>query len=187
MKITRLILPPDFIPDGRMTAERAGMRVADLIIKHLRKKNDRTTPNKFGMPKRNYYADAAETVLYATSGNKFEVSVGTDSSDPKTPSQGIALHYYGGTVYPTNGKKNIALPIDPAVAGVWPSEYDPTPKHEKTFITPAGAIGDKETGNILYILLPHATIPADQTVLPTDDAICNAATLGLGQVMGVSE
>ena len=182
MKITRIILPHDFIPDGRMTAERAGMRVADLIIKHLRKKNDQTEPNKFGLPKTNYYADAAGTVQYETNGNKFEVSVGTDSTDKDTPGIGIALHYHGGTVYPK--KKALAMPIDPAVAGIWPSEYG---DQHQLFFTPAGAVGDKDTGHILWFLLPKATIPADPTVLPTDDEICDAATLGLGQVMGVSE
>ena len=187
MKIVRAIFPPDFIPGDRLTAEKAGMRVADLIVKHLRKKNDSTKPNPFGMPKSNYYNRASDTVQYDTSGNKFTVSVGTDSTDKDAKGMGIALHYHGGTVYPKSGKKAIALPIDPAVAGIWPSEYDPTPKHEKTFITPAGAIGDKETGKILYILLPKATIPEDPTVLPTDEEIANAATLGMAQVMGVTE
>ena len=185
MRIVRAILPPDFIPGDRLTAERAGLRVAALIIKHLRKKNGETTPNPFGLPKTNYYDEASDTVQTETSGNKFTVSVGTDSTDKDAPGRGIALHYHGGTVYPTGGKKAIALPIDPAVAGIWPSEFDPTPKHEKTFVTPGGAIGEKETGKILYILIPKATIPADPTVLPTDEEIADAATLGMAQVMGV--
>lgn len=184
MVITRIILPPDFVPGPRMTAEKAAVRVSQLIIRHLRKKNGQTKANPFGMPKTNYYDEASDTVQHETTAGGFSVSVGTDSSDPKAPARGIALHYYGGTVYPKNGKKNIALPIDPAVAGIWPSEYA---QGHRLFKTPGGALGDAETGKILYILLPHATIPADPTVLPTDEEICDAATLGVGQVMGVTE
>ena len=182
MKITRVILPSDILSE-RLSAENAALRVTDLIIKHLRKKNASTAANPFGLPKTNYYAEAADTAQHEVHGNSFTVSVGTDSTDKDAPGRGIALHYHGGTVYPTGGKKSIALPIDPAVAGIWPSEYDPTPKHEKTFVTPGGAIGEKETGKILYILLPKATIPADPTVLPTDDEIADAATLGIGEVI----
>ena len=180
MRIVRAILPPDFIPGDRLTAERAGSRVANLIIKHLRKKNASTPANPFGLPKTSYYDEASDTVQTETSGNKFTVSVGTDSTDRKAPGRGIALHYEGGTVYPE--KKALALPVDPAVAGIWPSEYS---QGHNLFKTPGGALGDAETGRILYILLPKATIPADPTVLPTDEEIADAATLGMAQVMGV--
>lgn len=180
MRIVRAILPPDFIPGDRLTAERAGLRVADLVIKHLRKKNGETKPSPFGLPKSNYYDEASDTVQTETSGNTFVVSVGTDSTDRNASGLGISLHYEGGTVYPK--KKALAMPINPAVARIWPSEYS---QSHKLFKTPAGALGDAETGEILYILLPKATIPADPTVLPTDEEIADAATLGMAQVMGV--
>ena len=180
MRIVRAILPPDFIPGDRLTAERAGLRVADLVLKHLRKKNGETKPSPFGLPKSNYYDEASDTVQTETSGNTFVVSVGTDSTDRNAPGRGISLHYEGGTVYPK--KKALAMPINPAVARIWPSEYS---QSHKLFKTPAGALGDAETGEILYILLPKATIPADPTVLPTDEEIADAATLGMAQVMGV--
>ena len=44
----------------------------------------------------------------------------------------------------------------------------------KLFKTPGGALGDADTGKILYILLPKATIPSDQSVLPTDAEIFGA-------------
>lgn len=182
MRIVRAILPPDFIPGDRLTAERAGLRVADLVIKHLRKKNGETKPSPFGLPKLNYYDAASDTVQTETSGNTFVVSVGTDSTDRNAPGLGIALHYHGGTVYPTGGKKALAMPINQAVARIWPSEYS---QSHKLFKTPAGALGDAETGEILYILLPKATIPADPTVLPTDEKIADAATLGMAQSWGV--
>lgn len=182
MRIVRAILPPDFIPGDRLTAERAGLRVADLVIKHLRKKNGETKPSPFGLPKSNYYDEASDTVQTETSGNTFVVSVGTDSTDRNAPGLGIALHYHGGTVYPTGGKKALAMPINQAVARIWPSEYS---QSHKLFKTPAGALGNAETGEILYILLPKATIPADPTVLPTDEEIADAATLGMAQSWGV--
>lgn len=194
MKIVRAILPPDFIPGDRLTAEKAGKRVADLVIKHLRKKNDSTKPSPFGMPKSNYYAKAADTVQYETAGNKFTVSVGTDSTDKNAKGMGIALHYHGGTVYPK--KKALALPIDPAVAGIWPSEAGSiatggADDERYALIWPKGSkhgfIKDTETNDLLWLLLPKATIPADPTVLPTDEGIANAATLGMAQLMGVTE
>ncbi len=180
MKIVRAILPNDFLSE-RQTSERAALRVTDLVIKHLRKKNFATKPNPFGMPKSNYYADAADTAKYEVRTKSFVVSVGTDSTERNAPGRGLALHYEGGTIYPR--KKSLAMPIDPIVAGIWPSEY--TQAGHKLFKTPGGALGDSETGKILYILLPRATIPADPSVLPTDEEIANAATLGLGEATAV--
>lgn len=166
MKITRIILPPDLIPDQRQAVEAVSDRMSGLVRRHLRERNDSRPANQYGLPKTNYYEDAAESVTTEVSGNVAAVVI---------DKEGVALHYEGGTIRPTNGKKAFAIPIDPAVAGIWPSEYDPTPKHEKTFITPAGAIGDRDTGNILWILIPKFTIKADPTVLPTDDDLSNAA------------
>lgn len=160
------ILNPDVMaPDARVCAEAASRGIEVLVIEHLRKKNDNTKPNRYGLPKSNYYAEASNDVAASASGNKAKVEI----SYP-----GISKHYEGGTIYPKPGKKALAIPIDPEVAGIWPSEYDPTEKHEKTFISPGGAIGDRETGKILYILLPKVNIPEDKSVLPTDDEIVAA-------------
>lgn len=159
MKI-RLIDPERLIPDAHVAAEAAVRGVEALIIEHLRKKNDGTRPNRWGMPKTNYYADAAKNVEASVDGATVRVEI---------DHPGLAMHYEGGTVYPK--KKALALPIDPAVAGIWPSEYS---QDHKLFKTPGGALGDAETGKILYILLPRATIPADPSVLPTDTEIFGA-------------
>ena len=156
----RLIDPEGLIPDAHVAAEAAVRGVEVLIIEHLRKKNDGTKPNRWGMPKTNYYADAAKNVAAGVTGNKVNVEI---------DHPGISMHYEGGTVYPK--KKALALPIDPAVAGIWPSEYS---RDHKLFKTPGGALGDADTGKILYILLPKATIPSDQSVLPTDAEIFGA-------------
>lgn len=159
MKI-RLIDPERLIPDAHVAAEASVRGVEVLIIDHLRKKNDGTQPNRYGLPKTNYYAEASNNVAAGVTGNKVNVEI---------DHPGISMHYEGGTVYPK--KKALALPIDPAVAGIWPSEYS---QGHKLFKTPGGALGDADTGKILYILLPKATIPADQSVLPTDAEIFGA-------------
>lgn len=156
----RLIDPESLIPDAHVAAEAAVRGVEALIIEHLRKKNDGTRPNRWGMPKTNYYADAAKNVEASVDGATIRVEI---------DHPGLAMHYEGGTVYPK--KKALALPIDPAVAGIWPSEYS---RDHQLFKTPGGALGDADTGKILYILLPKATIPADPSVLPTDTEIFGA-------------
>lgn len=157
----RLIDPESLIPDAHVAAEAAVRGVEALIIEHLRKKNDGTRPNRYGLPKSNYYADAAKNVEASVDGATVRVEI---------DHPGLAMHYEGGTVYPK--KKALALPIDPAVAGIWPSEYS---QDHKLFKTPGGELGDAETGKILYILLPRATIPADPSVLPTDDETLKTA------------
>lgn len=156
----RLIDPERLIPDAHVAAEEAVRGVEAIIIEHLRNKNDGTKPNRWGMPKKNYYADAAKNVEASVDGATIRVEI---------DHPGLAMHYEGGTVYPK--KKALAMPIDPAVAGIWPSEYS---RDHKLFKTPGGALGDADTGKILYILLPNATIPSDQSVLPTDAEIFGA-------------
>jgi len=162
------------IPSDTELSASASRGVENLVIQHLREKNGRTEPNRYGLPKTNYWADAAKDVSSGASGNTAYVEIAKE---------GVALHYYGGTVWPKSGKKALALPIDPLVAGIWPSEYDQTPKHEKTFITPGGAVGDRDTGRILWILLPKATIKADPGVLPTDDEMTAAAENAIMEAM----
>ena len=157
----RLIDPERLIPDAHVAAEAAVRGVEALIIEHLRKKDDGTKPNRWGMPKTNYYADAAKNVEASVDGATVRVEIDRP---------GISLHYEGGTVYPK--KKALAIPIDTSVAGIWPSEYS---RDHQLFKTPGGALGDADTGKILYILLPRATIPADKSVLPTDEETLKTA------------
>ena len=157
----RLIDPERLIPDAHTAAEEAVRGVETLIIAHLRNKNDGTKPNRYGLPKKNYYAEASKNVEASVDGATVRVEI---------DHPGISMHYEGGTVYPK--KKALALPIDPAVAGIWPSEYS---RDHKLFKTPGGALGDADTGKILYILIPKATIPADKSVLPTDEETLNTA------------
>lgn len=159
------VLNPDvLVPEIRIAAEAAARGIEVLVIEHLRKKNAATKPNKFGLPKTNYYATAAEDVASSVSGKTARVEVNAP---------GIVLKYTGGTIRPK--KKALAMPISPAVHGIWPSERG----GDLTMIWPKGKsrgyLKDPETNKLLYILLPKVTVRADKTVLPTDDEILSAA------------
>lgn len=157
------------IPDAEIAAQAAARGIEALVIGHLRAKNNSTTPSKFGLPKSNYYAEAAENVSAAASGRVAKVEI---------DHPGIALHYEGGTVYPK--KKALAIPIDPSVATIWPSEAGgiATGNGYSMFWpkkSSHGFIKDAETSELLWLLVPKADIPADPSVLPTDESILNAA------------
>ena len=165
----RLIDPERLIPDAHVAAEAAVHGVEALIIEHLRNKNDGTKPNRWGMPKTNYYADAAKNVEASVDGATVRVEI---------DHPGLAMHYEGGTVYPK--KKALALPIDPAVAGIWPSEANAyANEDEYVLIWPKnsshGFIKDVEQNQLLWLLIPKATITADKSVLPTDEKTLNTA------------
>lgn len=169
----RLIDPESLIPDAHTAAEAAVRGVEVLIIDHLREKNNSTQPNRYGLPKTNYYAEAAKNVAASVDGATVRVEVDYP---------GIAMHYEGGTVYPK--KKALAIPVDPAVAGIWPSEAGGiatggADDERYALIWPKGSkhgfIKDTESNDLLWVLLPKATIKADPTVLPTDEKILSEA------------
>ena len=165
----RLIDPERLIPDAHTAAEAAVRGVEALIIEHLRKKNDGTKPNRNGLPKTNYYADAAKNVEASVDGATIRVEI---------DHPGLAMHYEGGTVYPK--KKALAIPIDASVAGIWPSEANAyANEDEYALIWPKnsshGFIKDVEQNRLLWLLIPKATIPADKSVLPTDEETLKTA------------
>ena len=165
----RLIDAERLIPDAHVAAEAAVRGVEVLIIEHLRNKNDGTKPNRWGMPKMNYYADAAKNVEASVDGATVRVEI---------DHPGLAMHYEGGTVYPK--KKALAIPIDASVAGIWPSEANAyANEDEYALIWPKnsshGFIKDVEQNQLLWLLIPKATIKADKSVLPTDEETLNTA------------
>ena len=152
-------VPDNLVISAQDAAEAVKLAVEELITQHLIDR-DASAQHRPGFPKSDYWKDAAESVTSTVSGSKVTIDI---------PKEGAYLYFYGGTVYPK--KKALAIPIDASVAGIWPSEYS---RDHKLFKTPGGALGDADTGKILYILLPKATIPEDKTVLPDDAAIFNA-------------
>ena len=109
------------------------------------------------------YRDAVE-------GAKAVVEVGAEAD-------GAALHYYGGIVYPKQGKKALAIPVNPAVWDRKPSEFDPD-RSRLSLAWPkgatAGTLRDKKTDEVYYLLVAKATMKADPTVLPDDNTIASA-------------
>ncbi len=163
------ILPPE---KDLADAAAYGMEVA--IIRHLNDKDTSTAPNRHGLPKSHYYSEVAKTVRGTSAANRATVEIGPDNEN--VPGNGIALHFYGGTVYPK--KKALAIPINPVVAGMWPAEANDLTDSIVMFWPKGSSHGflkDKTTGDLLWMLVPKATIPADPTVLPSDDALVAAA------------
>lgn len=173
MKLT--VVPPvelDALGE-EFLADAAGRGIHNLTVEHFRRRNQKSNGDGI-MPKSNYYADAAESTTVKA--EKKTVTVTVDK-------EGVALHYYGGTVLPK--KRALAIPKNPVVAGVWPSELGGSldlvwPKGKKS-----GTLRDKATGKVLYLLVPKATIPADKTVLPTDEEYYNAAGEAIMEAMAV--
>ena len=132
----------------------------------MRKKNDGTKPNRNGLPKTNYYAYAAKNVEASVDGATVRVEI---------DHPGLAMHYEGGTIYPK--KKALAIPI---VAGIWPREANAyANEDEYALIWPKnsshGFIKDVEQNQLLWLLIPKATITADKSVMPTDEETLKTA------------
>lgn len=170
-----IVTPVDVLPPADELADAARYGIEVLIKNHLRSRNDSRPPRGL-MPKTNYYADAAESVTSAAKNNQVEVTISQE---------GIALHYYGGTILPVKGKA-LAIPKHPAIYDQKPSEFDPSrmilncvwPKGKT-----AGTLRHKKTGEIYYLLLPKANIPADETVLPPKDEMLSAANKAMESII----
>ena len=178
MRITVAIKPNAELPlpDDRTLAEAGARGMMNLIYSHLLRRNA-SARRRAGMPKSDYWADAADSMKVEAAGK-----VGVVTIDK----EGAALHYYGGIVYPTGGRKSLAIPVHPAVWDQRPAEFDPSrtllslvwPKGSST-----GTLREKETGEPYYMLVAHATIPADRTVLPDDAALHAAAEDAMGAIL----
>ena len=92
--------------------EAAARGISVMLAKHFRERNK--TSNKKGFPRSNYWAAAADSVTTTPDdGTASVVSVAKE---------GVRLHWKGGEVRPRKGR-NLAIPADASVAGIWPSEY----------------------------------------------------------------
>lgn len=152
---------------AKEAAEAARFGMSECVREHLRRRNDTRASNRYGLPKSSFWADAADSVTSEVHGNVAAVTV---------EKEGAALHYYGGTVHPK--KKALAIPVNPSVAGIWPSEANAITDHIAIMWpknSSHGFLKDAESNELLWLLVPQATIPADPTVMPTDDEIVGAA------------
>ena len=171
-----IALPKKDLPSPKAMMEAAGRGVSNLVIGHLRERNMSRPRNRHGLPKSNYYADAADSVTTEATEQSAVVTI---------RKEGLLLHWKGGDVRPRPGKRALAIPMDPSVAGIWPSEAggiatggdDEDGRY--ALVWPKGSdhgwIKDVETGDLMWLLVPRVRIKADSSVLPSEKAISDAA------------
>lgn len=178
MKFTLTLETPlaDVIPSERVLAQAAGRGVSNVVKRHLAQRDANGAPRD-GMPRTGYWGDAANSVTVSMDGDTAIVSV---------TKEGAALHYYGGVVYPTGGRKALAIPKSPKTAGRRPAEIDPM-RTRFALVWPkghtAGTLRDRKTGEIAYLLVAKATIKADKTVLPTESEMIAAGTAAMESII----
>ncbi len=165
----------DVLPSEREFAQAAGRGVSNIVKRHLVERDRRGKSD--GLPRTGYYGDAASGVTTEMSGETAVITI---------HKEGVALHYYGGVVYPTSGHKALAIPKSPSTAGKRPSEIDPD--HTKfALVWPkgetAGTLRDKETDEVVYLLVPKAPIPEDKTILPTEDEMVEAGKSAMEAIL----
>ena len=171
----KITVPADILASDHELAQAAGRGVSNAVKRHLVERDSRGRSD--GLPRTGYYGDAASGVTTEVSGNRAVVTI---------HKEGVALHYYGGVVYPTNGHKALAIPKSIQGAGKRPAEADPDhtkfalvwPKGEKT-----GTLRDKETDEVVYLLVSKATIPEDKTILPTESEMESAGTAAMEAIL----
>ncbi len=166
----------DLLPSENKLAQAAGRGVSNAVKRHLAERDSRARPDD-GMPHTGYYGDAAGGVTTDVSGKMAVVTI---------HKEGVALHYYGGVVYPTKGHKALAIPKSPATAGKRPAEIDPD-RSRFALVWPkgktVGTLRDKKSGDIVYLLVSKATIKADKTILPTEDEMFEAGKSAMEAIL----
>ena len=171
----KITVPADILASDHELAQAAGRGVSNAVKKHLVERDSRGRSD--GLPRTGYYGDAASGVTTEVSGSRAVVTI---------HKEGVALHYYGGVVYPTDGHKALAIPKSIQGAGKRPAEADPDrtkfalvwPKGKTT-----GTLRDKETDEVVYLLVPKATIPEDKTILPTEDEMKSAGMAAMEAIL----
>lgn len=172
-------IPPaqlrDVLPSERELAQAAGRGVSNIVKRRLVDRDRRGRSD--GLPRTGYYGDAASGVTTEMSGKTALITI---------HKEGVALHYYGGVVYPTDGHKALAIPKVAAVAGKRPAEADPD-RSKFAIVWPkgktAGTLRDKETDEVVYLLVSKAKIKADKTVLPTDAELESAGMSAMEAIL----
>ena len=173
-----ITIPPaqlrDVLPSERELAQAAGRGVSNIVKRRLVERDSRGRSD--GLPRTGYYGEAASDMTTELAGKTAIVTI---------DKEGVALHYYGGVVYPTDGHKALAIPKSIQGAGKRPAEADPDrtkfalvwPKGKTT-----GTLRDKETDEIVYLLVSKAKIKEDKTVLPTESEMVEA---GMDEILSL--
>ena len=174
-----ITIPPaqlrDVMPSEQELAQAAGRAVSSIVKNRLSERDHRGRSD--GLPRTGYYGEASNSVTTEISGKTALITI---------HKEGVALHYYGGVVYPTDGHKALAIPKVAAVAGKRPAEADPD-RSKFAIVWPkgktAGTLRDKETNEVVYLLVPKATIPEDKTILPTEDEMVDAGKSAMEAIL----
>ena len=170
----KITVPADILASDHELAQAAGRGISNAVKRHLVERDARGRSD--GLPRTGYYGDAASGVTTEVSGNRAVVTI---------HKEGVALHYYGGVVYPTDAKA-LAIPKSPATAGKRPKEFDPD-RAKLALIWPkgktAGTLRDKETDEVVYLLVSKAKIKEDKTVLPTDAELESAGMSAMEAIL----
>lgn len=171
----KITVPADILASDHELAQAAGRGISNAVKRHLVERDSRGRSD--GLPRTGYYGDAASGVTTEISGKTALITI---------HKEGVALHYYGGVVYPTDGHKALAIPKVAAVAGKRPAEADPD-RSKFAIVWPkgktAGTLRDKETNEVVYLLVPKATIPEDKTILPTEDEMVDAGKSAMEAIL----
>ena len=170
----KITVPADILASDSELAQAAGRGVSNAVKRHLVERDSRGRSD--GLPRTGYYGDAASGVTTEVSGSRAVVTI---------HKEGVALHYYGGVVYPVDAKA-LAIPKSIKGAGKRPAELDPDrsklalvwPKGETT-----GTLRDKETDEVVYLLVSKAKIKEDKTVLPTDAELESAGMSAMEAIL----
>lgn len=170
----KITVPADILASDHELAQAAGRGISNAVKKHLVERDSRGRSD--GLPRTGYYGDAASGVTTEVSGSRAVVTI---------HKEGVALHYYGGVVYPTDAKA-LAIPKSIQGAGKRPAEADPD--HTKfALVWPkgktAGTLRDKETDEVVYLLVSKAKIKADKTILPTDAELESAGMSAMEAIL----
>ncbi len=150
--------------------EASARAMSNTLIRHFRAKN--RTPNAKGFARSNFWSQAADSVTTRTE---------PDSAIAEVRKEGVRLRLLGGTVRPRNGRKALAIPADPSVAGMWPSEHSGKKGGVETFLAwseskDAGFIAERgsKTLRVLWWLKRETRHKPDPTVLPDREAMATA-------------
>ena len=156
-------------------------------MKNFRRRNSRG--NAKGFPRSNFWQDAAESVTSAVEGDTMSATIRR---------QGVRLRWKGGEVRPKDGRKALAIPVDPSVAHEWPSEYAGRggalfhvwPKGRNTGFLANRGTAEKHA-RILWMLVAKTTHKPDPSVIPPEgelrDKIVRAMKRALRAAQGGAE
>ena len=170
----KITVPADILASDHELAQAAGRGVSNAVKGHLVERDSRGRSD--GLPRTGYYGDAASGVTTEVSGSRAVVTI---------HKEGVALHYYGGVVYPVDAKA-LAIPKSIKGAGKRPAEAD-SDRTKFALVWPkgktAGTLRDKETDEVVYLLVSKAKIKEDKTVLPTDAELESAGMSAMEAIL----